>query len=81
MAELHAAGVRRFVFSHVRDEDGSRLVRRVADGFDAEVLVAGGVDSIKGLQRLRDAGVASVILGEALFTGAIDLREAIADVS
>ena len=81
VAELHDAGVRRFVFSHVRDEDGSRLVSRVADSLDAEVLVAGGVDTMAGLQRLRDVGVTSVILGEVLFTGAIDLAEAIEAVA
>jgi phosphoribosylformimino-5-aminoimidazole carboxamide ribotide isomerase len=80
IAELHEAGVRRFVFSHV-DDDGVGLVSRLADGLDAEVLVAGGVTSVDGLRRLRDAGAAGVILGEAIFTGSIDLSEAIAAVS
>ena len=78
--ELHGAGVRRFVFSHVAD-DGVELLRRLSEGLDAEVLVAGGVNSLDGLRRMRDAGVAGVILGEALFTGAVDLGEAIASVS
>lgn len=80
IAELHEAGVRRFVFSHVAG-DGVELMRRLAEGLDAEVLVAGGVTGIDGLRRLRDAGVAGVILGEALFTGAVDLAEAIETVS
>jgi phosphoribosylformimino-5-aminoimidazole carboxamide ribotide isomerase len=79
VVELHAVGVSRFVFSHVGDDD-VELMRRLADGLDAEVLVAGGVGSLDGLRRLRDAGVAGVILGEALFTGAIDLGQAIAAV-
>ena len=78
--ELHGAGVRRVVFSHVAD-DGVELLRRLSEGLDAEVLVAGGVNSLDGLRRMRDAGVAGVILGEALFTGAVDLGEAIASVS
>lgn len=76
IVELQAAGVHRFVFSHVGD-DGVELMRRLAGGLDAEVLVAGGVTSVDGLRELRDAGVAGVILGEALFTGAVDLGEAI----
>ena len=80
IAELHGAGVRRFVFSHVA-ADGVERLRRLTEGLDAEVLVAGGVNSLDGLRRLRDAGVAGVILGEALFTGAIDLGEAIASVA
>lgn len=80
--ELHAAGVRRFIFSHVDPEGGGvSLVGGVAEGLDADVTVAGGVSSVDGLLELRDAGVASVILGEALFTGAVDLREAIRAVS
>lgn len=74
--ELHAAGVRRFVFSHVAGADGVADVGRLADGLDAEVLVAGGVSTIDELRSLRDAGIAGVILGEALFTGSIDLAEA-----
>ena len=80
IVELHEAGVRRFVFSHVGG-DGVELMRRLADGLDAEVLVAGGVNSLDGLRKLRDVGVAGVILGEALFTGAVDLGEAISAVS
>ena len=75
--ELHGAGVRRFVFSHVSDAADRALVSRVADGLDAEVLVAGGVNTIAGLDELRAAGLAGVILGEVLFKGAIDLGEAI----
>ena len=80
IVELHGAGVRRFVFSHVGG-DGVELMRRLADGLDAEVLVAGGVNSLDGLRKLRDVSVAGVILGEALFTGAVDLGEAISAVS
>ena len=79
--ELHAAGVRRFVFSHVTRGTGVALVAGLADGLDADVSVAGGVSSIEGLLELRDAGVASVMLGEALFSGAIELPEAIRAVA
>ena len=75
VVELHAAGVRRFVFSHL-GADGTRLVGQFAEGLDAEVLVAGGVTTLDGLRQLRDAGASGVILGEALFTGSIDLGEA-----
>ena len=76
--ELHGAGVRRFVFSHVLGTAGRELVGRVATGLDAEVLVAGGVRSLDELLTLRELGVAGAVLGEVLFTGAIDLAEAIA---
>ena len=75
--ELHGAGVRRFVFSHATGEDGRALVGRVASGLDAEVLVAGGVRSLDEVLALRDLGVAGAVLGEVLFTGAIDRAAAI----
>ncbi len=54
--ELHAAGVRRFVFSHVpaRRRPAGRPVRRRPR---RRGLVAGGVTTLDGLRRLRDAGV------------------------
>lgn len=81
VVELHGAGVRRFVFSHASGEAGRRLVGRVVAGLDAEVSVAGGVRSLDELKGLRDLGVAGAIVGEVLFTGAIDLAEAIAAVA
>lgn len=74
--ELHSAGVQRFVFSHVTARDGVAMIADVAHGIDAEIIVAGGVTGLDDLRALRDAGVSAVILGEALFTGAVDLEEA-----
>lgn len=76
LVELHASGVQRFVFSHVTPEAGAALISGIAAGLDAEIIVAGGVTDLGGLARLRDSGVSAVILGEALFTGAIDLQVA-----
>ena len=39
--------------------------------------MAGGVRDLDGIRRLRDAGVAGVILGEALLSGAIDYPAAL----
>jgi len=78
--ELHEAGVQRFVFSHVTDDAGRGTVAQVVEELDAEVFVAGGVSSLAGLLALRETGVAGVVLGEPIFTGAVDLSEAIAAV-
>lgn len=76
MGELAAAGVRRFVLSHGGEAPAPVMLRRLAEGVDADLLVAGGVTSVAGLAPLRDAGISGIILGEALFTGAIDLADA-----
>jgi phosphoribosylformimino-5-aminoimidazole carboxamide ribotide isomerase len=83
--ELLAAGVRRFVVSHLvaAADDGAvtrAVIAGLRSGTDAQVLVAGGVSSPADLDILRAAGADGVIVGEALFSGAIGLREAIAGV-
>ena len=52
-------------------------MRSLVRTYDAEILVAGGVRDLDGLRHLRDAGVAGVILGEALLSGAIDYPAAL----
>ncbi|MCZ6614931.1 MAG: HisA/HisF-related TIM barrel protein [Chloroflexi bacterium] len=41
------------------------------------VIAAGGIASVEDLERLAALGVEGAIVGVALYTGAIDLREAI----
>lgn len=77
---LSAAGVGRFIVSHLPADEAATVLPSLMSGLDAEILVAGGVTDVDGLRALRDADVAGVILGEALFTGRLQLREAL-DVS
>ena len=75
VGELLGAGVRRFVLSHGSDARLERIVG-LARAAQAEVVVAGGVSDLAALDRLRRAGVSGVIVGEALYSGAIDLAAA-----
>jgi phosphoribosylformimino-5-aminoimidazole carboxamide ribotide isomerase len=76
MGELVGRGVRRFVVSHGGAEpDGTRL-GALARSLDVEVVVAGGITELDGVRRLRDSGIAGIILGEALLSGAIDFTAA-----
>lgn len=75
--ELVGAGVRRLVLAHGGTAPDLERVRSLVRSYDAEILVAGGVRDLDGLRRLRDTGVAGVILGEALLSGAIDLTAAL----
>ena len=77
LMELVGAGVGRFVLSHGGSQPDLEKVRSLVRSYDAEVLVAGGVRDLDGIRRLRDTGVAGVILGEALLSGAIDLTAAL----
>ena len=42
------------------------------------VIASGGVSSVEHIQRLALIGVEGVIIGKALYTGALDIHEAIA---
>lgn len=74
--ELTAAGVRRLVVTHGGSEPNAALLGELTARGDAEILVAGGVADLAGVRRLRDAGVAGVILGQALLSGQLDFAEA-----
>lgn len=56
------------------DLDGAREV--VGRGF--RTLVAGGVSSADQVRELRDAGADGVVIGSALYTGALALEDALA---
>ena len=77
VSELVGAGVERFVLSHVGAEPDLARTRVLVRSYDAEILVAGGIHDLDAIRRLRDTGVAGVILGEALLTGAIDYPAAL----
>lgn len=53
------------------------LVKSVVEAVDTPVQYAGGISSIDELLMLEDLGVEAAILGMAIYTGRIDLREAI----
>lgn len=77
VGELVGAGVARFVLSHGGGEPDLDRTRDLVRSYDAEILVAGGIHDLDALRRLRDTGVAGVILGEALLSGAIDYPAAL----
>lgn len=75
--ELAAQGVARLVLAHGGGEAELAALAGLARTVDVELLVAGGVRDLDGVRRLRDAGVAGIILGEALLSGAIDYLAAL----
>jgi len=77
ISELVGAGVARFVLSHGGAEPDLARTRDLVRSYDAEILVAGGVHDLDAIRRLRDTGLAGVILGEALLSGAIDYPAAL----
>jgi phosphoribosylformimino-5-aminoimidazole carboxamide ribonucleotide (ProFAR) isomerase len=70
-------GVSRFVLAHGGRAPDLAQLGPIAGRPDVDVLVAGGATDLDGIRRLRDAGIAGIILGEALLSGAIDFSAAL----
>jgi phosphoribosylformimino-5-aminoimidazole carboxamide ribotide isomerase len=75
-SELAGRGVARLVLSHATGDEGVAALAAVARAVDAELVVAGGARDAAGIRRVRDAGAAAIILGEALLSGALDYTTA-----
>jgi len=79
---MEALGVQTIVYTDIAT-DGmlagpnilamSEMVRKVR----IDVIASGGVASLKDIRRLKEVGVAGVIVGKAIYTGDVDLRKAL----
>ena len=78
-------GVERVVYTDIA-RDGMlsgvnvEATRELAQRTGLKVIASGGVSSLDDLRRLKEAeasGVEGVIIGQALYSGALELREAI----
>lgn len=80
---IGALGVGNVVFTDI-SRDGAlqgtnlELYERLVENVFVKVIASGGVTSIDEVAKLRDIGVEGVIIGKALYTGAIDLKQALA---
>jgi phosphoribosylformimino-5-aminoimidazole carboxamide ribotide isomerase len=75
--ELADHGVRRLVLSHGGAAPDLEFLTGLVRTIRAELFVAGGSVDTGTIKSLRDAGIAGIILGEPLLTGAIDFATAL----
>lgn len=52
-------------------------MKEMAEAVDAEIIASGGVSKLQDIKDLKETGVAGVIVGKALYTEDVDLKEAI----
>jgi len=82
MSELAAKGVPRFIYTDalrdgtLRGPDFAAL-ETVLARVGVPVIYAGGVSSIPDLVRLASLEVEAAIIGQALYTGAVDFQQAL----
>ena len=84
--EMTSLGVRRFVFTDIaRDgmlsEPNYASLAAFMRAAEMPVIASGGVGSLEHVRRLATLGAEAVIVGRALYTGDIDLAEAIAEAA
>jgi len=80
--EMVDAGVRRLTYTDIK-RDGTLtgpnfgMISKLLVAAKVPVIVAGGISRLEHLRRLKELGAEGVIIGKALYTGDIDLAEAV----
>ena len=80
--QMRDVGVRTIIFTDInRDGLGSGLnipsTRALAEASGLDVVASGGVHTLADVMAAREANLAGVIIGRALYEGTIDLKEAL----
>lgn len=78
-----ALGISRFIYTDIsRDgtltEPNFRAIAELVASTSHPIIASGGISSISHLKKLKQLGVEGAIVGRALYTGDIDLKEALA---
>ena len=79
-------GVKRFIYTDI-NRDGTLTEPNFATIFELvtaiklPVIAAGGISSLSHLKVLKQLGVEGAIVGKALYTGDINLKQALATIS
>ena len=79
--KMTALGIKTIVYTDIAT-DGTlagpnlRAMEEMAASVNADIIASGGVGSLEHIKSLVSTGVEGVIVGRALYTGAVDLKEA-----
>jgi len=81
-SEMVGAGVRRLIYTDIKrdgtlTEPNFDMVKRLIAETNVPVIVAGGISRLEHLRRISELEAEGAIIGKALYTGDINLGEAI----
>jgi len=79
-------GVKRFIYTDIsRDgtltEPNFAAIAELVNAVGLPIIAAGGISSLNHLKMLKSLGVEAAIIGKALYTGDINLKQALATIS
>jgi len=79
-------GVKRFIYTDIsRDgtltEPNFSAISELINAIRRPVIAAGGISTLNHLRMLKQLGAEAAIVGKALYTGDINLKQALATVS
>jgi len=79
-------GVKRFIYTDIgRDgtltEPNFTTIGELVNTIGLPIIASGGISSLNHLRILKQLGVEAAIVGKALYTGDINLKQALATVS
>ena len=80
--EAEAIGVRTIVYTDIAT-DGTlqgpnfKEMAQMAHSVGMNVIASGGVSCLEDIEKLKETGVKGVIVGKAIYTGNVELKEAI----
>jgi len=79
-------GVKRFIYTDIsRDgtltEPNFTAIAELVNAIRLPIIAAGGISSITHLKILKQVGAEGAIVGKALYTGDINLKQALATIN
>ena len=81
--DMQELGVKTLIVTDI-SKDGAMqgtnmpLYQALTEQFDLDITASGGVSAMEDVVRLKEMGLYGAIIGKAYYTGAIDLKEAVA---
>jgi phosphoribosylformimino-5-aminoimidazole carboxamide ribotide isomerase len=80
--EMVDAGARRFIYTDIRrdgtlTEPNFDMIEKLLGEVNVPVIVAGGISRLEHLRRIKELEAEGAIIGKALYTGDMNLGEAI----
>jgi phosphoribosylformimino-5-aminoimidazole carboxamide ribotide isomerase len=84
--KVQSLGVKRLIYTDIaRDgtltEPNFHTITELVDKTSLPIIIAGGISSLGHLKRLIEIGVEGAIVGRALYTGHIDLKKALGNIT